>query len=120
VVTRSSWFETGRRAALRHAVRITRSVASLRCAQRPGQVRFITRPKSRTMRAASHHQVEGSLGHLQGIVLLENLATLEYSKCYSRANHKHRSLRGPRRLSLSFSLSESDVPQAADLQVNYY
>ena len=57
---------------------------------RSGQVRFITRPKSRTMRAT--RQLRPPAGYSPYL----NLATLEYStrKCYSRANHKYR--RGPR------------------------
>jgi hypothetical protein len=56
-----------------------------------GQVRFITRPESGTMRAG--HKAALATSKVSSYF---NLATLEYSKCYSRANHKHRRLGGPR------------------------
>ena len=65
------------------------SVSASTAARSAWQVRYITRPKSRTM--SESHKVAWATSEVSSYL---NLATLEYSKCYSRANHTYH--RGPR------------------------
>jgi hypothetical protein len=90
---------------LRSALQCTSQLnPPLNSSLRPGQVRFITRPKSRIMSRGITRQ----LGLHQSWYSHLNLATLEYSRCHGRAHH-------PTSESRTTTGTTADVPASRQL-----